>query len=453
MSEHTMTEEISSLEVWGLFGRFHHLLSFPEDENVAIVTAPNGFGKTVMLRIIDSLFNRKLHFFWKLPFDKIEIMYKSGKSLTVFRDRNELFEEENIKQKQVISFKATGFGERSDDEIHKLSEIPASLKDLRYLERHCPVERLGPDQWMDHPTDRVLSTDQVINQYADQLPPHLLESLKLPDWLQCAVDSVRTHLVETQRLLSLDQSSDVPRYRRMSKMRPSSVVEKDASDLSERIGDILQQYANEAQKLDQTFPKRIIEFRAGDVESEDKIRIRLGELSDKRDELVSVGLIGKTISQPIQPNDTLKDENIRRILSIYIDDTDKKLGIFDEIYDKIHLFKDILEEHFSFKNIEINPSDGIRAVDDNNNEAIPLSELSSGEQHELILIYELLFKVKEGSLILIDEPELSLHVAWQKKFISDIQKIQKIKNIKVIIATHSPQIINKKWNLVQELTA
>ena len=90
--------------------------------------------------------------------------------------------------------------------------------------------------------------------------------------------------------------------------------------------------------------------------------------------------------------------------------------------------------------------------DKDTNKEIPLAELSSGEQYELVLIYELLFKVASGSLILIDEPELSLHVAWQKKFISDIQKIQRLKKMTFVIATHSPQIIGDKWNLVQILT-
>ena len=82
-----------------------------------------------------------------------------------------------------------------------------------------------------------------------------------------------------------------------------------------------------------------------------------------------------------------------------------------------------------------------------------MAELSSGEQHELVLIYGLLFIVEEGSIILIDEPELSLHVTWQKNFITDIQKIQELKKLRVVIATHSPQIIHDKWDLVEELKA
>lgn len=46
-------------------------------------------------------------------------------------------------------------------------------------------------------------------------------------------------------------------------------------------------------------------------------------------------------------------------------------------------------------------------------------------------------------MILIDEPELSLHIAWQKDFIEDLSNIIKNKKINVIIATHSPYITGK----------
>ena len=83
----------------------------------------------------------------------------------------------------------------------------------------------------------------------------------------------------------------------------------------------------------------------------------------------------------------------------------------------------------------------------------PLSptDLSSGEQHELVMLYELLFKIEPNSLILIDEPELSLHVAWQVQFLKDLQEIIKLANFDVLLATHSPDIINDRWDLTVEL--
>jgi predicted ATP-binding protein involved in virulence len=79
------------------------------------------------------------------------------------------------------------------------------------------------------------------------------------------------------------------------------------------------------------------------------------------------------------------------------------------------------------------------------------TDLSSGEQHELVMLYELLFKVKPNSLILIDEPELSLHLAWQVQFLKDLQAIIKLADFDVLIATHAPGIIDDRWDLTVEL--
>ena len=86
-----------------------------------------------------------------------------------------------------------------------------------------------------------------------------------------------------------------------------------------------------------------------------------------------------------------------------------------------------------------------------NGKKLALNELSSGEQHEVVLLYELIFKTKPGIVVLIDEPEISLHISWQKEFLDDLLKIIKIQNFQVMIATHSPSIINDRWDLVYNL--
>lgn len=98
-----------------------------------------------------------------------------------------------------------------------------------------------------------------------------------------------------------------------------------------------------------------------------------------------------------------------------------------------------------YKKIKISKEYGIQIFSDNNE--IELNDLSYGEKQEIILFFELIFSTDESLMILIDEPELSLHVAWQKKFINDLFNIIKNKNvnknINIIIATHSPYIIGK----------
>ncbi len=80
-----------------------------------------------------------------------------------------------------------------------------------------------------------------------------------------------------------------------------------------------------------------------------------------------------------------------------------------------------------------------------------LKDLSSGEQHEVVLLYELIFKAKPNTTVLIDEPEISLHITWQNDFLKDLMQIIKLQSIQVIIATHSPQIINENWDLTVNL--
>lgn len=68
-------------------------------------------------------------------------------------------------------------------------------------------------------------------------------------------------------------------------------------------------------------------------------------------------------------------------------------------------------------------------------------ELSSGEKQILIMIAHLIFyeAQKPSGIFIIDEPELSLHLAWQEIFVSSI--LQASPNTQFILATHSPAII------------
>jgi len=77
-----------------------------------------------------------------------------------------------------------------------------------------------------------------------------------------------------------------------------------------------------------------------------------------------------------------------------------------------------------------------------------LEALFSGEQHELVLHYDLLFRVRPNTLVLIDEPELSLHVAWQKRFLPDLLEIVAAAEFDVLVATHSPYIVGDHSDLM-----
>ena len=153
--------------------------------------------------------------------------------------------------------------------------------------------------------------------------------------------------------------------------------------------------------------------------------------------------------------DHIEDNDVK-VLNLYIKDTNKKLASFDGIYEKINTFVEILNKKLIFKRIKINSSRGfyfVRDIDNNDSpdKLLSLSKLSSGEQHQVVLLYQLIFNTDSNTLVLIDEPEISLHVVWQKQFMEDLLEISKINNMKSIIATHSPQIIGDKWESTIDL--
>jgi len=69
-----------------------------------------------------------------------------------------------------------------------------------------------------------------------------------------------------------------------------------------------------------------------------------------------------------------------------------------------------------------------------------LNDLSSGEQQIVLLLVETARRIKPGGIVLIDEPEISLHPAWQRGLVVALDKIIEQYNAQVIMATHSPEI-------------
>ena len=68
------------------------------------------------------------------------------------------------------------------------------------------------------------------------------------------------------------------------------------------------------------------------------------------------------------------------------------------------------------------------------------------------MFYDLIFNTTENTLILIDEPELSLHIKWQLSYVDELIEIIKVTGFSAVLATHSPQIIHDKWNLTVSLS-
>ncbi|MFA4100637.1 AAA family ATPase [Serratia sp. IR-2025] len=80
---------------------------------------------------------------------------------------------------------------------------------------------------------------------------------------------------------------------------------------------------------------------------------------------------------------------------------------------------------------------------ENSTESFSINDASSGQQCILLNILGIAASIEDNSLILIDEPEISLHPEWQETYINLlIDAFTHIKGCHFVIATHSPQIVS-----------
>lgn len=79
------------------------------------------------------------------------------------------------------------------------------------------------------------------------------------------------------------------------------------------------------------------------------------------------------------------------------------------------------------------------------------NRLSLGEQHIISQIYTMFFSRLPYQLVLVDEPELSFHLMWQMQYLGNIKAVQNMRKCAFLIATHSTQVFEGKFDLTTDL--
>lgn len=387
--------KLTKIEIKGLFDLFDYDIPLTNEENLLIITGPNGFGKTMILNIIDSLFNNELDFFLKLVFKKITIDCDNDKQIII----------KKIEKNFTILYNNELF-----------YDYESAQKEVRVA-----YEKKNKHLWL-----------------SDRTPSHLVD-----ENFQMKIDKLffdfQVHLIKEQRLLKIYVSQSYDGEEEESHY----TIEEYAKELGVLISEYLQESYSITQQIDSSFPKRLLNEKGSlTIEEFDK-RFKL--LKNKQAKLNRFGLSESEQEIPEY------DEQNANVLLVYLKDSEEKIKVFDSLINKLELFSNILNERrFTYKSIKIDRKKGFIFLTKNGVE-LSLTDLSSGEQHEVVLLYELIFKTNPNTLVLIDEPEISLHVTWQKEFLSDLLKILELQKMQVIVATHSPQIINDRWDLVFNL--
>ncbi len=328
-----------------------------------------------------------------------------------------------------------------DDEVELTDRVP-----LEVIENEIPeLNRVGRREWADVITGDILHLSDVIAKYSYRLP-WLQPSTEIV-WYRKLVQGFSVKFIQTQRLMIM--KAEAESYHHRSAVRYQTTVNEYSERLRVLIRDKLSDSMRMAQSLDSTYPRRLLQGPGKRRLSDKRLKELLVKMERLGAKLRQVELLSSGDNVDITL-ESISEEN-RGAIALYLSDSVKKYKVLEPFADKLLLFLDIINTKFQpTKSVEIGGREGIRIGLAGGGEIDPRL-LSSGEQHEFVLLFDLIFFSEPGTLVLIDEPEISLHIDWQKKFLSDVEAIGKAANLKFLLATHSPAIIGTRVDFCEEI--
>jgi predicted ATPase len=425
---------LREIQIEGLFGLYDHHVELRTKPPVTFMAGPNGVGKTTLLRLTHALASGNYFELSKQQFQRLTIVSRNGSSL-IAEPQAEVAREEPFNFPVLLTLRQPR---------RKAKEEVVDARSRRHLRIPGWIEQVGPDLYRDMRNGRLLDGDDVEMMYGPTRVPRRPRPQPEPpswfvpkDWL--------TDFIETKRLDAL----------MMRARRSDAEADEDQAPInyyldavtsamrSARIGS-----SRIAQLRDRSFARRMLERGGPRSVNEERLRDRYSQVETKAAELAANGLLVESLD--ILPRGKLTPTE-KRVMQLFLDDFEAKLQPLQPISARLAQLRDIVGSKFLNKRMEIDAESGpvfLAAPGD-----VPLDpdSLSSGEQHEIALLSNLLFSVEPGTTVLIDEPELSLHVSWQHKMLGDLSAIASLVGLAFVLATHSTAIINGHWELVEEL--
>lgn len=431
--------KIKRLKVENLFLQFSYTIDFDNQGDINIISGPNGYGKSTLLRIVYNLFALNFYYFFQIPFKTITCVFDNDLTIKINKHNIDAF---------LLQNASSDVSEKSDTISSGTLFITSKiLTEVVVIQKHViekKIESLGykrqeADIWLNASGDKYFHASDILTRY-----PEIIDFFfKKQNNFLMTLSSAKILFIKDNRLFysSFEKTKISTTYLPIEK----PVVDKIALELKLKLSDVKKSLGEKFQDAQKNIIDSITQGESHLSPKDDHIQ-RIEVLNKNLKKLNSFGILEK-IDIPMNWN----EENFK-FLSVTLLEYEKVIQVSKDILDRLELFQLILSKsEFSNKQIRINENFGFKFVCAKENYFIPNCVLSSGEQHKIIILYELIFNASKGMLVLIDEPELSNHVMWQLSFVDEIKQISEKLNLQFIIATHSPQIIDGRWDLTTDL--
>jgi ABC-type cobalamin/Fe3+-siderophores transport system ATPase subunit len=388
------------------------------DEPVTVIYGENGSGKTTLLKIIHAIFNKNEQYLIEENIREIELVY--------FNDQ---------KEEKKIHIKLNGkvsWGENIKDLTTKTSILfgvnRGVIQDSADLDGAVRINKETGKYVTESKNPFVFDVDSKSLKYASQLGygTFLLGETPLTNgnWDKqnhIAVDTISINTVE---------NAIVKQFRTGQRVISDKVKNAFFNTISNAV-DI------EVEKKNYDLPPNFSER----IEKERDVLLALVEKLDNSSLQSKLYNFLKNSKKTTE----IQDSKIFRALLVNIlEKVEEESLELNSISQLIESFNDHL-----YRNKKLIVKDEEAYIELSKTNKHNIDKLSSGERHLLTFLTLFLIIGRNRDFFIIDEPEISLNMKWQRKLMPLLSELSP--NSQIIVATHSPSIAHKKSNYLVEL--
>lgn len=411
--------QLKSFKITGLFDRYDHNISFPlraegnQTPSLVLLCGQNGIGKTTILRMIDGFKRLDFTAFREVPFTSATLTFSDNKSITV-RPATRKVGTETRKCLRV------GFGDLSSD-LHP--DHSGSL-----LEKETPKTERLRERFFDQTagiTVQFVTTARLSELYKEH-EAREEERRRMAYIEEEFGENTPYHTPSRPRPRNILLSERIRRFVRDAQLNYRRFFSTSEPDLFPRI---LQRLTEDASC---EFKPQDLVKRLQEVRKMDKLTKTYGLFRDRWNFPELKAVLSRTGSRA-------PDERALTVANTYVEFLESRASERMLLVERLRRFEDIANEFLKDKSVHIHAKEGLKIKTEDGTKLAEV-RLSSGEYHLLYLLVVSLTAERRGTVIAIDEPEISMHLEWQRKLVHGILQCASMAQPQLIIATHSPDI-------------
>lgn len=422
--------KIKSLKIEDLHGYINYYVKFNDD--LTFLYGDNGCGKTTILNIITYIITGQIFELFKFKFNSIILEYYDDKicnKIKIFKNDEYIriifgnSEDKLIYQPFDFSSKrAEGYENKARYYFSEHQILSDIRKTFNYM--YLPLSRNGNytnNDVLDH-KERIQVSHRY--NYTNNIDSTLYDVEMLIKNSYNKVNFILNKINETFSDDILKSFLDVENISNFDQVF-NYINELDGN----KINDIQKQYTDV-----------LITLKKWDNETESKISSFFDSL---KHDVVTLKKDG--------PDATILIETLFKISELIkitriIEQAESLEKAKDRYKQPLDMFIKIINGFIysgvSRKEVDID-DDGNLYIKSPHHKKLNIQQLSSGEKQIVTFFAYLIFGLEKSnqSIFIVDEPELSLHLNWQRMFIDSILSVNQ--NVQLIFATHAPEIIGK----------